>query len=192
MKKLISIMFALICAFSFVNAQESKDSIPNEQIIVNKEYDENGNLIRFDSTFIHHWLGDTTFHFNFDDKQFFGNEFSSMDELIKLFFNDSSRQHLIFPHNFQTLPFEDDFFNHFNFLYHDSTFMKEFKFDSVQPNNHNFVFPDFGLFEKEFEEQFNRMPFYEFQSPEQKQEWEELMDQHRKEMEEFRKRWKEN
>ena len=50
MKKLNIIFLAtiLICDIAIVSAQEQKD--PDEQITVNKKFDDNGNLIQYDST----------------------------------------------------------------------------------------------------------------------------------------------
>ena len=48
MKNLILILLILTAGFSVANAQQ-KQSKPDEKTIVNKEFDENGNLIKYDS-----------------------------------------------------------------------------------------------------------------------------------------------
>lgn len=86
--------FGLLMSIQAQN-KDIKKNQPKEDIKVNREYDEQGNLIRFDSTYTYNWSGDTTFlnskgrtdldqifkdHFNFFgdfDRQFlshFGNK----------------------------------------------------------------------------------------------------------------------
>lgn len=50
-----------ICLYnsSLAQKKENKQQTPNEQIKVNKEYDEKGNLIRYDSIYSYSWSGDT-------------------------------------------------------------------------------------------------------------------------------------
>jgi len=193
MNKLGIIFIVLVYVHPFVGAQVTPDTIPEEQIIVNKEYDENGNLTGYDSTYIHSWSGDTTLSFDFDDRMFFGEGIPDMDNIMKEFFNDSTRKNFTFPHQLHSSPFNDQIFNDFEFSTQDSLFMRKFNFnsDSIYPFDQNFVFPDLNLLEKELKEHFNAHPLEEFQSPQQKKEWEELMKKHRKEMEEFREKWKE-
>lgn len=65
--------------------KDKKTKAPKEDIKVNREYDEQGNLIRFDSTYTYNWSGDTTIlNGQFPDKfdHFFDNH--------SKFFNDSS------------------------------------------------------------------------------------------------------
>lgn len=193
MKKLGLLFIILTGIITYAKAQVTPGTIPDEQIIVNREYDENGNLTGYDSTYIHKWSGDTTFNFHFDDKLLFGEGFPDMEEFMNNFFNDSTRKNFSFPHHLHSSPFDDEFFNNFTFPLQDSLFMKKFNFenDSIHPFNQNFVFPDLNLLEEELKEHFKGYPFNDFQSPEQKKEWEELMKKHQKEMEEFRKKWKE-
>lgn len=60
MKKQVSLL--VLCMISgLVMAQESKSNKqPNEQSKVTREYDEQGNLIRFDSTYVKSWSSDST------------------------------------------------------------------------------------------------------------------------------------
>lgn len=79
MKK-TSLLVMLLFATGLVFAQEkSGERSPDEQINVEKEYDENGNLIRFDSSYVRTWT-DTSAVFGPED--FFGND-------IQSFFSDS-------------------------------------------------------------------------------------------------------
>ena len=55
---LVVLMFASFQMF--VQGAPEKDK-PDEKISVNKEYDENGDLIRFDSTYVRSWSSDSTF-----------------------------------------------------------------------------------------------------------------------------------
>lgn len=101
MKRFI-FFITLILSFQIsLMAQKSttNQAAPKENIHVNREYDENGNLIKFDSVYSYSWSGDTTLlksvsptnfqdpfndHFGlFPDSTFFGNSF--FDDLDKLF-----------------------------------------------------------------------------------------------------------
>ncbi|MBA4410226.1 MAG: hypothetical protein C0397_12470 [Odoribacter sp.] len=62
-----------------------KKNSPKEDFKVNREYDEQGNLIRFDSTYTYSWSSDSTLQNSLSFKDFdnlFGDNFS--------FFNDSA------------------------------------------------------------------------------------------------------
>lgn len=60
MKKIVLFMVMLF-AGSMVFAQQKPDGRkPDEQIKVNKEYDEHGHLIGYDSTYVRSWSSDTT------------------------------------------------------------------------------------------------------------------------------------
>ncbi|MCB0540954.1 MAG: hypothetical protein KDE33_25815, partial [Bacteroidetes bacterium] len=64
MKKLGLITIGFVVFSWQLFAQDNKiEKDPDEQIIVNKKYDENGNLIQFDSTYVHQWSSDSTFQF---------------------------------------------------------------------------------------------------------------------------------
>ena len=59
MKHLIPLMILLLMA-GLVQAQSNSESNqPNEQSKVTREYDENGNLIRFDSSYVKSWSSDS-------------------------------------------------------------------------------------------------------------------------------------
>ena len=104
MKRIVVLFAMVICFFYHSKAQKNdqKPTTPKEDIKVNREYDENGNLIKFDSVYSYSWSGDTTMlksispenlqnffggHFgNFPDSSFFGESFpGGIDPFFKLF-----------------------------------------------------------------------------------------------------------
>src|SRR5690606_3566963 len=96
---------------------------PDEKSIVNKEYDENGNLIQYDSTSVRSWSSDSTFTFPLDGTSPFSNGFPGMDEIFRDFFSDSTQFRYNFPENFLHSPFHDDeFFKQFGQAFPDSLF----------------------------------------------------------------------
>lgn len=82
------LFFVLGTCLGLTGLAQTKDSKPNspkEDIKVNREYDEQGNLIKFDSVYSYSWSGDTTMMKSFSPKDFenlFGNHFG--------FFSDST------------------------------------------------------------------------------------------------------
>jgi hypothetical protein len=209
MKSLGLFLTFLICSVTITFGQEhqqGKEKDPDEQIIVNKKYDENGNLIQYDSTYVHQWSSDSTFQFNFQDDDFFaGKGFPDLQSFMNEFFNDSAMGGSVFPHGFGLSPFDDeDFFSQFrdgipdslrgNFSFNmDSTF-RYFPFDSLGMFPHGFVSPDLDEWQKQFNDHFSQFPEFNSDSPglgnkEQQEEWKKMMEKHQKEMEEFRKKW---
>ena len=108
MKRFI-IFFILFCGLNSINQAQDKDIKkiqPKEDIKVNREFDEQGNLIRFDSTYTYNWSNDSTFvnsilpkdfdrffddHFNFfNDSSFIGNSF--FEDFDNLFFSPFSNK----------------------------------------------------------------------------------------------------
>lgn len=177
---------------------------PDEQSIVNKKYDENGNLIQYDSTYIHQWSSDSTFNFPLDGNLDFGEGFADMNSLLQEFFGDSVNSGIGINHHFQFPPFDDeDFLNQFPPSLHDSLFNghSPLKNDSLMshyfglkgnlPNE--FQVPDMEEFRKHIMEQLdkNKLNFPEFKSPEQQDEWEKLVKKHQAEKEELMKKWEE-
>ncbi|MFY9151446.1 MAG: hypothetical protein WAO52_05495 [Prolixibacteraceae bacterium] len=106
MKRLILFSMATMCLAMNLLAQKSEKKInaPKENSKVTKEYDEKGNLTRFDSVYTFSWSGDTTLntispdqfqnlfgdHFGFfPDSSFMGNSFfKNFDEFFTNPFND--------------------------------------------------------------------------------------------------------
>jgi len=72
MKRYLTIIPLLMCTLASTQAQQTdrKSKSPKEDIKVNREYDENGNLIRFDSLYSYSWSGDTTFLKSFSPEDF--------------------------------------------------------------------------------------------------------------------------
>jgi hypothetical protein len=131
MKRCI-LLLALIFGFQLtMTAQKSKPnttSSPKEDIHVNKEFDSNGNLIKFDSVYSYTWSGDTTLldsihpkfspeHlgglFNFSPgSSFFDNSF--FGDFDQLFFDpfskkqDSIMNHLGMKQQFRNFQFRND------------------------------------------------------------------------------------
>ncbi|HET6558492.1 MAG TPA: hypothetical protein VFG54_14335 [Prolixibacteraceae bacterium] len=122
MKRLI-VLLALSFVFQITTmAQNSKSpkNTPKEDIKVNREYDEKGNLIRFDSIYSYSFSGDTTLQdLNFGDfPANFGSNFS--------FFSDSS--------------FNDSFMKDFNFPFFESLSQNEDSIFNKFHQFHNFKF----------------------------------------------------
>jgi len=198
MKKISVLLLLLTTIIYFVSGQNEKELVsPDEQIIVNKEYDENGNLIAFDSTRVHKWSSDTIL--NFSEKDLFaGNMFPDLERFMEGFTSDSAVHRFDFPDPFFGSPFDnEELFERFEHVFPDSTFERnfEYKLDSM-PFDHEFVFPDMKILQEQMEEHFKH---FDFQEPrfkenlteEQKKDLEKLKKKHQKEMEELRKKWEE-
>lgn len=194
MKLLSTLFIILFCVPSKIWAQKN---VPQEKSIVNKEYDENGNLIQYDSTFVWQWNSDSTMNFSFDDNFAFGEQFPGN---FGEFFNDSIFEQFGFlNHQFPSLN-HDEFFRQFQHSFPDSTFFRSFPFEQDSTGNFqfglqfpgNFYFRDLEDLQKLFQEQFKQHSFGipEFNSPGQNEEWEELLKKQQKEKEELMKKWK--
>lgn len=202
MKKLFFLIMGILFPIASLFAQEAeKNDEPDEQIIVNKEYDNEGNLIGYDSTHVSKWSSDTTLQLPFGIPHFGGDDFPGMEELFSDFFGDSARFNFNFPGNMQMPMWDGDkFMDQFSNMFPDSLFKGDFNFrtDSVFGNlpsdslfqlHDNRIFPDLKIMEELMKEQFRKQEFREFKSPEQKSEWENLMQKHREAIREFQKRW---
>ena len=112
-QSIIKITLLSLLGATLANAQE-KDSVqrPDEKIKVNKEYDEDGNLIRYDSIYSY-----SSGNWNLSDK--------NMDSIMKYFFSD--REGRLFPNPFEMHDFmlPDPFPNNFNNM--DSIFGQRFE-----------------------------------------------------------------
>ena len=208
MKNVIFLILVILCAGFHINAQEKKN--PDEHIVINKKYDDKGNLIRYDSTYFHQWSSDSTIRFDFDfsDRDFFaGKGFDNMDSMLKKFFGDSV--HFNIP-GMDKIPFPDfgdeDFPNDFiSSFYDDSTFVRRFNFDadslfyrfksdSLGIRHHD---PNKFFFDKKNNSPLNfffqfpdrNFGYEHFDDPKQQKEWQELMNKQQKELEDFLKKW---
>lgn len=119
MKRLILVIALGAGLFGIILAQPKKDTkksnAPKEDIKVNKKFDEQGNLIQYDSTYTYNWSSDTTLtnHLSAEDFQkFFGGNFS--------FSNDSTMTGHSFFDDFDRM-----FSDHFGMI-PDSGFAKKF------------------------------------------------------------------
>ncbi len=200
MKKLglITIGFVLFSWQLFAQDTRKKEKDPDEKITVNKKYDENGNLIQFDSTYVHTWSSDSTMNFSFPDDDFFaGNGFPDLNEFFKNFMGDSAMAGFNFPGHFGNMPFDDEeFFRQFQGQLPDSA-MQQFYFSNPGNIPQGFDTPDFEELEKQLNEQLQKFPLHNSQKPqfkneEQQKQWQELMEKHQKEIEELQKKWEEN
>ncbi len=123
MKRIIFfvVMFAMIfssCEAQKKEKEKNSDNIktaPKTNIIVNKEYDDNGNLIKYDSTYTYYYsniegnpeLKDSIlnqFKNTFNDKYFFSDE----PFFDNLFFNDSLLMYDFYKEDFFTKRFNDN------------------------------------------------------------------------------------
>lgn len=191
-------ILSIVFTFNLMNAygqQLHNLADPNEQIIVTKEFDENGNLIGYDSTYIHSWSNDSNFHFSFNEDLIFGEQFPDINDLLGDFLGDSTFFDSPFPSN-NGFPFfdDDDFFKSLNPGFSDSTWMKNFNIDSIQKYHHEFVLPDLQELQKQFQEQLKYFNYTDQFIPDslnsdQKKELKELQKRHQKELDELRKKW---
>lgn len=111
MKYNVLMAFLVIFSFSNCNAQTNKDKSlkPQTKVKVNKEYDEHGNLIRLDSTYIYFYtskINDTLSLENVRNQ--FDSQFQSLDSLFSknLFLKDLFESKSTFKKDF----FEDNFY----------------------------------------------------------------------------------
>lgn len=216
MKKSVFITFVLLFAGTAICAQQQNEQKePDEQVIVKKQYDEQGNLIQYDSVYYHKWTTDTTFHFGFPgDARSFGRDFPGIERFMNEFRNDSVFGKGTFPpqpfsFGFRFSPFDDEDFQNrykpdfpdslllFDFPYRFDSLFFNFDFGPSQKLPHQF---DEKFFE-DFEERLNRhffrfrdenFAFPGFKNEEHRQEWEELMEKHRRELEELQNKWDNN
>ena len=194
MKKYVIISILLIAGILQLNAQEQKQKEdPDEQVFVNKKYDENGNLIQYDSTYVHQWSSDSTMNFSF------GNGFpGKMDHSVI----DSMLQQFGISGNFGFSPFDDEnLFGQFHQMFPDSILMDQFAFHNDSSFQRHFdshgQMPDFfnsqgfEQWQKQMQQQLEQlnelMP--QFQNEEQRKEWEKLRQKQQKEMDDLMKKW---
>ena len=194
MKKFVILSVLLIAGVLQLNAQDQKQKKdPDEKIIVNKKYDDNGDLIQYDSTYVQQWSSDSTFNFSF------GNGFPNMIDHSMI---DSMLQQFGFSGNFGISPFGDeDFFEQFGDMFSNLPFTDQFDFHNdstlqLHSGPHGQL-PDFfnspGLdqWQKQFQKQLEQFNEYmpQFQNEEQRKEWEKLREKQQKEMQELMNKW---
>ncbi len=196
MKHLLIISAIFFVVSAQVSGQEkSKKDSPDEQTIVNKEYDENGNLIAYDSTYIHQWSSDSSFQSPFlSDDIFAEKDFPDMNDFFEGFFGDSAMQNFSFPNAGRFPSFDDEeLLKLFGHSFTDSLFINKFSLDNDSSFNfnRNFEFPNIDELRERIKEQFKNQYFQstEFKNQEQKEQWEKLMQKHQMEIEELQKKW---
>lgn len=168
MKNILLILAAvLIVANAAAQKKNDNKKQPDEQIIVNKEYDEQGNLLKYDSTYTFEWYSDTSFHFpGFDGwKDFFGQQAPHRNFFPDDLFADSIMPRMPFFRDFPDSFFEDEWPSEgfrFHFGGPDSMFFRNFSFhqdtafffgpDSSFFLPPGFVLPDMKSFRDFFDE----------------------------------------
>ena len=130
---MIPFIILLLVANLLFAQEKSENKSPDEQIKVNKEYDEAGNLIRYDSSYVKSWSSDTTLTIVDMDSirkemdAFFGNDFQNVFSDTMVLGNDPFLE--LHQHFFKE---DHDFFDHFSRGNNDSTLM--FTTDSLHSN----------------------------------------------------------
>lgn len=146
MKRYSFLIMLTMCFFLNSTAQKNdqKPNTPKEDIKVNREYDENGNLIRFDSVYSYNWSSDTTLLKSFSPEDLskqFGDPFG--------FISDST---------FHGNSFFDEFDQMFALPYsgkQDSLMMKKFGLNQHYFNNFGLKNDSLALNFKDFDDFFN-------------------------------------
>ena len=92
MKRIGLILALTLIASGQIFGQNQKlPKQPDEKITVNKKYDDNGNLLQYDSTYVHRWSSDSTFRVPLPDENLnFGRGFPDLDEYLNNYMNDST------------------------------------------------------------------------------------------------------
>jgi len=184
--KRIAVIFALAICFSFhskAHKNDQKPNTPKEDIKVNREYDEKGNLIKFDSVYSYSWSGDSTLmnsispenlpelfgnHFrNFPDSAFFGGSFfGDSDPFINLFSGkpDSILLKQFGPNShFHSFEFKNDslamHFKSFEDFFEDFGIAQKDTISAKSPQQKFYGFPNGSMDEmlKIFEDQMRQM-----------------------------------
>ena len=216
MNRFILLMAVVFTASAAIAQTASEPSPkPEEEIIINKEYDEDGNLVRYDSTRTYRFYSDPSIEsLNLGElEELFGESSPLMQLFQGMFANDSLFAGMP---GFEGFP-DTAMVKNFSFKL-DSTFTRNFPFrmDSamfIGPDSSfmlppGFIMPNMqGLEElmKQFGDEFGSDdPFSDFLKrrdpadyerffdPEHRQEWEELIERHQREMEEMYRQWDQN
>ncbi len=99
---LIVLLFVITTLPKILYSQNQKSNQPDEQISINKEYDNNGNITRYDSTYSWTWSNNGNQNINdsmsvkipdiFNDKFFFDNQFNNQFNILNdtIFFGSDS------------------------------------------------------------------------------------------------------
>lgn len=189
MKRFITLL-ALIFGFQLIvmaQKSKSKDIAPKENSHVTREYDENGNLIKFDSVYSYSWSGDTTYLKSVSPENFpnpFGDHFgSSVDStFFNNFFFDDFDQSFFSPFSNK----KDSIMNRHGFSQHFKNF--QFKNDSIISNfsgNDDF----FNPFDENKSDSISSKTTTPFSlHPKSMDDIMKMLQQHMKEMEEYHRK----
>lgn len=134
MKTIVLTPLFIILTFSLF----SQNNNPHVDIKVNKQYDENGNIIQYDSTYTYYYSSDgnipdsVNFNFNFPNNSLFVDPFSDMKFNIPLTFEEFFNNDNLF---------NDPFFNEFNSNYDKLIEDLKQRLDSIYYNNQNSTEP---------------------------------------------------
>ncbi len=210
MKKIITLLTLTFLAAVNVPAQENKQNkLPEQQIIVNKKYNEKGDLTGFDSTAIITWKLDTTLSIGFPFDSLSYKRFPGIEQFLNEFWNDSIFRSPAFPEspfsfefhfspsiprpNKKYMPTIPDTFIRPDYPFRFDSLLFDFEFDQEKP----FSDDSRQQFMQDFEKRMNRYFFNNdhlfsphFKNDEQRREWEELMDKQQREREEFQRKWR--
>lgn len=200
MKRFVFLMFVILLvggiAYSQSDKTKKKKNLPQEKVTVNKEYDENGNIVSFDSSYVYSWSSDTTmagFPGDIDFSEIFNWKGSFFD-------NDSAFVGDPFG-GFNNQEFES-FFNHFSQMFPDSlnSDMYSYRNDSIVrffgDSTNVFHFKK-GDFDSDFHWQlsdssminfFSKPEFY-FQGDSIWRKHQRLLEKHFQDMEEMQKKF---
>ncbi|MDX9882671.1 MAG: hypothetical protein RBS73_11445 [Prolixibacteraceae bacterium] len=197
---LLTVVGLLTChmAYSQSDKVRKEPTLPQEKVTANKEFDENGNLISFDSTYVYSWSSDSTisgFPGDIDFSDFFNWKGSLFDN-DSAFMNDPFRG---FHFNHEEI---DNFFKWFPEIFPDSLDqnMYSYRNDSIirffGDSTRTFQFRKDSLF-PDFQWQLNdssMMRFFSepkllFQNDSIWKKHQKLLEQHRLEMEELQKKF---
>jgi hypothetical protein len=111
MKIILTVLILFVSYAGFSQSQNNKNN-PKKDIKVNRKYDKNGNLIRYDSTYVYTWSSDSLHQFMPDSTFFNSDKIRAMQkqlmESMKHFHKNDSVQKSPFDDPF----FSDDFFQH--------------------------------------------------------------------------------
>lgn len=148
MKKIVLFLVAVFAGILAFSQEKPKSKGPDQQVSVNKQFDEKGNLIRYDSSIVRSWSSDTTLNkAGLDALRKEMNSFMNGGG-FGYFFGDSA--------DMADDPFRDlhsDFFEHFKGGVPDSAFNR---IDTAGMQLPGLPFSDFDQMRKQMMEQFGR------------------------------------
>jgi hypothetical protein len=217
MKKLLPALMLLLFCNQMATAQNKEKNQPEEKVTVQREYDQQGNLIRFDSLRVMRWGADSLFQFPWDEgwEDLFPGDFFS-GQPGHPFFGDSAFSFSMPGGRFPFSLFnEEELFPGFRNFMGDSTMVRNFIFHNdtsffMGPDSSFMLPPGFFIpgtqemedMRKLLEQHFRSFNpgdypsfgedqelYKRFTDPRQQEEWEELLKKQQKEMEEFREKW---